>query len=503
MTNASRFQILLIVLAWLSLVSAIQGSQASPIKVGVGKEDITDYEAGPVSDPLYAKAMVIEVQSQRYVIITLDVVALERIGPLPKNYLAQVRDLLSSKFAIPAQQILINTSHCHGNSSSDVVERTVKAVEHAIGNLELVKIGIGQEKETRISQNRRIRLKNGREADYRHAYSLPDDQEIVGIGPIDPDVTVVKCETTSGNCKAVLYQFACHPILGTPSGGNTADLTGYASKVIEEQLGGDVVAFFLQGCGGDINPVGYKDNSQPRNAETLGNMLGLTVLKAVRNTQTESNENFSWKNKIVKLPLADLQPTIQQIREYSEGLTQKLQGTSLNFKEFYKAYTNQKVFPDFPSADSGTYLHQQQMKDDTRKIFDANSQRNVVAYLGNILLMEEITRVQTNLRLLRMHEAEILDMRSRTIDVEMIGLRLGDLRIVTFPGELTVSVGLEIKAKFPDQFIAVCGYSNGYIYYAPTTEQLANRGFAQEDSDCLLAPQWQAVFNESAMELLR
>jgi hypothetical protein len=49
----------------------------------------------------------------------------------------------------------------------------------------------------------------------------------------------------------------------------------------------------------------------------------------------------------------------------------------------------------------------------------------------------------------------------------------------------------------------VCGYSNGYIYYAPTTEQLVNRGYAQEDSDCLLAPQWQSIFETKAIELLK
>jgi hypothetical protein len=223
----------------------------------------------------------------------------------------------------------------------------------------------------------------------------------------------------------------------------------------------------------------------------------------VRNIETQPENNFQWKNKIVQLPLADLQPTIQEVKDHCQTLTEKLQGTTLNFKEFYKAYTNQKVFPEFPTADSGTYLHQQQMDDEARKIFDTNSKKNVEAYLNNILLMEEITRAQTNLRLLRMHEAEILAMRSRTIDVEMVGLHLAGLRLITFPGELTVPIGLELKAKFPDSMIAVCGYTNGYIYYAPTTEQLANRGFAQEDSDCLLAPQWQAIFTESAMELLR
>ena len=49
---------------------------------------------------------------------------------------------------------------------------------------------------------------------------------------------------------------------------------------------------------------------------------------------------------------------------------------------------------------------------------------------------------------------------------------------------------------------AVAGYTNGYIYYAPTSQQLRNVGGAQEDSDCLLAPQWQKLYEDQVAELL-
>ena len=38
---------------------------------------------------------------------------------------------------------------------------------------------------------------------------------------------------------------------------------------------------------------------------------------------------------------------------------------------------------------------------------------------------------------------------------------------------------------------------------APTAEQLANVGGAQEDSDCLLAPEWQKLFEGRVAELLK
>jgi hypothetical protein len=48
----------------------------------------------------------------------------------------------------------------------------------------------------------------------------------------------------------------------------------------------------------------------------------------------------------------------------------------------------------------------------------------------------------------------------------------------------------------------VAGYTNGYIYYTPTAEQLKNRGGAQEDSDCLLAPEWEQIFYDRVRKLL-
>ena len=90
-----------------------------------------------------------------------------------------------------------------------------------------------------------------------------------------------------------------------------------------------------------------------------------------------------------------------------------------------------------------------------------------------------------------------------TIDVEVGGMRIGDFRLITFPGELTVRIGLNIKEKSPHDLTFVAGYTNGYIYYCPTEEQLENVGNAQDDSDCILAPGWQAIFEDRAAEMLK
>jgi hypothetical protein len=49
----------------------------------------------------------------------------------------------------------------------------------------------------------------------------------------------------------------------------------------------------------------------------------------------------------------------------------------------------------------------------------------------------------------------------------------------------------------------VAGYTNGYVYYSPTEEQMKNVGNAQEDSDRVLGPGWQMLFENRVAEMLR
>src|SRR5207248_10751025 len=121
-----------------------------------------------------------------------------------------------------------NASHCHGVVCADVDEKTFDAVKTAAANMVPVKVGVGVGSENRVSENRRLKLKNGKEADVRHAYSLPPDEEVVGVGPIDPQIGVLRLDRQDGQTLAVVYNFACHPIMGVPNGENTAVIVGFA-----------------------------------------------------------------------------------------------------------------------------------------------------------------------------------------------------------------------------------------------------------------------------------
>ncbi len=492
----------LLVLFLLILVFVIPAN-ADELLAGAGRVEITRPGADAGSNPPMVKALVLSRGATNAVIITVDAVAVAGIGSIRDPYLAEVRTALTESFGIAPGSVLVNASHCHALVSDDIAARTVQAVKAAWESRVPVRIGAGVGHEDGIMENRRLKMKSGAEIDVRHAYALPPDDEVAAVGPIDPRIGLLRIDRLdNGEPLAAVYQFACHPIQGVPGGGNTADLSGFASRVIEANLGdGSATALFLQGCGGDINPVLYKSVNLPRDGEMHGNKLGLSVLAGLRKIETSEDAPLTIARETLTLPRADLAPRIAEMGKEIDVLVDSFKGTKLNFETFLPLYVKYHVNGDFPSESSHRYLQDEMLKKEDWKTLDANNEAAMDAYLRNLRVMEDLTRRQINLALLERHQAANLEA-GKTVEAEVVSLRVGEFRLVTFPAELTVEVGFGIREKSPHPLTFVSGYTNGYLYYAPTVEQMKNRGGAQEDSDCLLAPEWQGIFEAAAVRML-
>ncbi|MGZ0169383.1 MAG: hypothetical protein ACKVHE_07500 [Planctomycetales bacterium] len=486
----------------IALVVQTRTSTAAPLLAGVAKVDITNRDAGPVNDPLYVKALVLKSGATMTAIVTVDAVAIGGIGHIKDDYLGKVRDAVEKELGIPPTNVMANASHCHGIVCKDADERTIRAIKEAASNLVPVKVGVGTGYEDRIMENRRLKMKDGREIDVRHAYSIPPDEEIASVGPVDTEIGILKLDRLDGTTLAVVYNFACHPIQNVPSRGNSADVTGFASQVIEDNLSEGTVALFVQGCGGDINPIRYKDVDYPRDAEPLGNMLGLSTLKALRKIKTKEDSRLTVLSEVLTLPRADTASRIAKMESEQTRLLGSLGGTTLNLTTFLPWFVMYKASEKFPANYPYRYLHDRAMGRKHLDTLDAENRVNIARYIRNIHTMEKLTRLNTNMRLLRKHHAAGAAAGKRTIDVELTGLRVGNFVMTTFPGELTVQIGLNLKKKSPHDLTFIAGYTNGYIYYAPTTEQLLNVGGAQEDSDCVLGADWQKTYEDKATEIL-
>ena len=463
------------------------------ILAGVAKVDITDRTV-PVNDPCFAKALFLKSGETRAVLVTVDAVAIGGIGRIGNGFLANMRQELSGL----ADEIIINASHCHGIIRADFQQLIVQAIKDAAKKLVPIRVSAGVGNERRISENRRMLLKDGTQTDMRRAYSMPRDEEVVSTGAIDPQIGLLKLDHVNGAPFAIVYQFACHPIMNPPSKVNSADYPGFASKVIEEATG--ATAFFVQGCGGDINPVHYKEVSRPADAEPLGTMLGASVLAAIREFDPQNDTTLKISREVLQLPrAADFERRIASIETEQKALVAALKPTNINFKTFLPLLMQHKIFPDMPSHYAQGYL------DNAKPLqqLDADNKALVEAYLGNLAIMEKLTRLNANLALLKKHLADTQAANSPTLDAEVCGLRVGAFKLVTFPGEVTVQVGLNMKTAAQDANAHVSGYTNGYIWYTATEQQRRNTGYAQEDCDVLVAPEWQKLFETKALEVLK
>ncbi|MBL4886663.1 MAG: hypothetical protein JKY95_19325 [Planctomycetaceae bacterium] len=474
---------------------------AAGLSAGVAKVDVT-HPHGLINDRSYVRALVIKNGETTAVIVSVDAVAIGEIGKISNDYLGNVRSQIQKDLKIKPEHMLFNASHCHSVVCNEIEQLTVQAIKQAASNMVPVTIGVGSGHEDRIMENRRLLMADGTEIDVRHAYSLPPDAQVKEVGPVDPEIGILRLNRADGRVLAVVYQFACHPIQGVPSGGNTADITGFSSSVIEDNLGEETVALFIQGCGGDINPVHYKDVDYPRDAEPLGNLLALSTLKAVRKLECKADNRLAVINEVIELPGANYSQRIASMEDEQTRLMNSLRGTTLNLKSFLPLAVKYKLSETYPTTHSFEYLHEKMIGKVNLKKLDIKNRNNINQYLKNIYTMEQLTRVNTNLRLLRKHQAEMAASGKRNVDVELVGLRIGDFVLLTFPGELTVQIGLNIKKASKHEKTFVSGYTNGYIYYAPTAKQLLNPGGAQEDCDCLLAPEWQKIFEDKALEML-
>ncbi len=497
----------LVVLAITLALGAMGGRDAAAaLRAGVAAEDITaENPTAVIHDRLYAKALVVADEDTRIVIVALD------LGGASSTLVSAVRERLRDELGIEPGHVLVNASHNHhtqGQVPSDVTARIVKAVRRAAETIVPVKVGAGAGHEDRIVMNRRLRMANGKDWTIRRANPSPKDSEVAALGPIDPEIGILRLDRAAGGPLAVVYNFAGHAYGGVPSGGVSADFPGFASAVVEEGLGGGAKALFLQGAAGDVTPIRYKDVDAPPPTEQLGTMLGLSTLKAAGRITTQEQATLAMISETVELPrrqdievrIASLEKQQEEILQFFTGVGCGTHGagTFLNFKSFLPLYLKHAIDPDHPAYSSYLYQHEEATgRDDLAKLDEENRKR-LQKYLACVENMERLIRVRSNLQAYKRHQKR---GATEPIAVEIQGIRIGDFVLVTFPGEPFAEVSLRLKEQSPFEHTFLAGYSNGHLGYAPTADAYEKEAY--EDALTPFAPEWQGMFETKALEIIR
>ena len=121
-------------------------------------------------------------------------------------------------------------------------------------------------------------------------------------------------------------------------------------------------------------------------------------------------------------------------------------------------------------------------------------------YLKNISAMEQLARIQDKIATLKRHQQSNADSGSDTISAEIQGIRIGDFAMITAPVEMLVAVGRNVKEASPFTHTFIVSPSNGYMHYGAPAKDYTKGGY--EVTECLLAPEWQRIYEEKAIEIL-
>jgi hypothetical protein len=461
---------------------------------------------------LYAKALVLDDGKTRIAIVAMDTTAIAGrqisdniLADGGEEFLPRLRDRIEADLGIPGGHVLVNASHTHppGRILCDddaQVERTFDAVRRAAASLTDAKVGAGAGHEDRITINRDLRLRNGQAWTIRHSNPCPPDEEVVSLGPIDPEIGILRVDRMDGTPLAVVYNFACHPLFGDARGSITANYPGVASVLIEETLGHGAMALFLQGAGGNIVDLLFKDFSRPRDVTPLGTTLGLSALAAWRGIRTGA-ASLAVLSETIALPRrTDIPECVAALQQEQAALLESLRGTTLNFKAFLPMYLQYTLNPAYPGDYSFRYLHAEGLASTERADMDALNRRLVDKYLANLRAMERLVVIQEDIDTLRKHQRLNAGSGSATVPAEVMGIRIGDAVLITSPAELLVEVGLNLKRASPHAHTLVVPFSNGYLHYGVPADAYGRGSY--EAAECLLAPEWQQLYEQTAIGIM-
>ncbi len=277
---------------------------------GTAKVDITPpvgtamcgYAEGVASegihDPLFARVLVLTDGSLSLAIVATDLVWL---------YSEKVVEEAKKQWGLDF--VVLGGSHTHAGPHnhptawySEMENKVIAAIGEAKTNLFPARIGagMGPVESQYFGYNRRVVDENGK---VRMLWTNPDRKP---VGPTDPTMRVIRVDDDSGKTRALLTHYACHPVtLGGSNRQTSADFPGAMTASLEQELGNDAIAMFLQGGGGDVHPYeavlpgnDYGFDRVSRSGISLGKDA-LRVAKGIKLQHSEDGVSIKVKESVL------------------------------------------------------------------------------------------------------------------------------------------------------------------------------------------------------------
>jgi hypothetical protein len=419
-------------------------------RVATFRADVTPPEGQPliwvtpvvkVEDPLWAKGIVLEDGSRRYVLCAMDWCGISN------STLALLRSSLARAAGTEVSRVALHSVHQHTAPYVDgdayqllaklpapplrlssafleqVAGRLAAAVKESRTRLEpFDRVGTGEGRVARVASARRILVEGGKLLTRYSTSGSNPEMAALPEGAIDPVLRTVTLARGDRPLVRIHY-YATHPQTFCCDGRVSADFVSRARETLERKEG--VFQLYFTGCSGDVTVGKYNDGSVAAR-EDLARRLQAGMEAAIAATRLESAGRLAWRTSPLRLP-ARADAVMAAYRAQVES----------------------------PAQASGTELYRAAI---------------AVAYAA------------------------------RTQPLELSALDIGRVRILHLPGEPMLEFQRYAQRLRPEDFVAVAGYGDTSPGYLCTDQAFAQGGYEPSASNA--GPGTEALVKEAIRKLL-
>ena len=403
-----------------------------------------------VHDDLHALALALDDGLTKIALISVEALAIS------VEFAQRVRAGIEERTGIPAANVILAATHTHcGPVTLNHFFNQGQPLDRAYLDRLAARIVSSVEKAFAGRRPRRLRsgmvpvegvAVNRRNADGR---------------PVDPLAGVLLVEELDGAPAALAINYACHPtVLGPNTLEITADFPFFTARQLSRQLGPDVPILYFNGAEGDVS-IGHNSGLSAvgviapfrtfQKAEEVGTRLAGAIAAGLPDLAYEQ-PRIAAKTGSASLPLKRYAPLAEMIA--------RRKAAAEAMRELEKS----------GHVDERVLLARQ------RSLYCRIEEYYAVLY------------------------EEIAGDEPKVLPVELTAVRIGRTALLSFPGELFVSPGLEIRARSAFPRTLFLGLANGYIGYVPTSESNETAGYEVVASR--VAPAASGVLVEAALRLL-
>jgi len=374
--------------------------------------------ANGVSDPVFARCLVLDDGTKKLVLMVADVIAIRY------EMQERVKEAASKATGIPTENMMISATHTHAGGSvisglgtkadpeysKYLPGRLIECIEKAAANLQPVRIGWSSQDHSEGTYCRRFIRRpdcigvdpTGRRTIRAMMHPGHQNPEYIGpCGPSDPEVSVLAVQHLDGTPMALLANYSMHYFGAGPI---SADYYGDFVRIVSKRLAEGAPSFVAMMSHGTSGDQQWQDYANARKS-----ISRFDYATGVADAALRAYERIEFHDS-VPIGMAERQLMVK-LQQPDEELV---------------AWA-EEIYAEMGDRDPRT--------------------RSEV-YAREIVLLKEMDQKETKLQV----------------------IRIGDLGIATFPAEVYAITGLKLKLKCPLDDMFNIELANGSIGYIPPPE---------------------------------